>query len=118
MQVFNRYIFPGVYGLIVYFTVRLLHDIDVEARFWHRDWQLNAFEMACSIFLGYVSIGLFKAIFRYCDRRYAAAQTYHNLLNGLLLVILGNLLLVNLVFTPMAALTDDGLSWADFVGLN
>jgi len=118
MQVFKRYIFPGVYGLIIYFTIRLLHDIDVEARFWHRDWRLNAFEMSCSIFMGYVSISVFKTIFRYCDKRWPAAQTYDNLLYGLLLVIVGNLLLVNLIFTPMAAFTDDGLSWADFVGLN
>jgi len=118
MQVFKRHIFPGVYGLIIYFTIRLLHDIDVEARFWYRDWRLNAFEIACSIFMGYVSIALFKTIFRYCDKRWPAAQTYDNLLYGLILVILGNLLLVNLVFTPMATFTDDGLSWADFVGLN
>lgn len=114
----NKYVFPGVYGLIIYFTVRLLHDIDVEARFWHRDWRLNAFEIACSILMGYIAIRLFKAIFRYCDKRWSASQTYNNLLYGLILVVLANLLLVNLIFTPMAAFTDDGLSWADFVGLN
>jgi two-component system LytT family sensor kinase len=118
MQFYKKYIFPACYGLLIYFTVRLLHDIDVEAQFWKRDWRLNAFEITCSILLGYLSIGLFKWLFRYSDRRWPVQFTYHNLVNGLLLAVLGNLLLVNLVFVPMAALTDDGLSWADFVGLN
>jgi two-component system LytT family sensor kinase len=118
MHFFKKYIFPAFYGLLIYFTIRLLHDIDVDAKFWKRDWSLNLFEMACSIVLGYLSIWLFKWLFRYCDRRWPVQFTYHNLVNGLLLSILGNLVLVNVVFVPMAALTDDGLSWADFVGLN
>jgi two-component system LytT family sensor kinase len=118
MRFFKKYFFPAIYGLLVYFTIRLLHDIDVEARFWTRDWGLNAFEIACSILLGYLSIWLFKLLFRYCDRRWPLPFSYQNLVNGLLLAMLGNLVLVNVVFVPMAALTDDGLSWADFVGLN
>jgi two-component system LytT family sensor kinase len=118
MSFFEKYIFPAVYGLLIYFTVRLLHDIDVDARFWTRDWRLNAFEIGCSILVGYLSIYLFKLLMRYCDRRWPVQFTYHNLVYGLLLSVFGNLILVNLVFVPMAANTDDGLSLADFVGLN
>jgi two-component system LytT family sensor kinase len=118
MHFFKKYIFPAFYGLLIYFTVRLLHDIDVDAKFWKRDWRLNLFEMACSIVLGYLAICLFKWIIRYCDRRWPVQYTYRSLVNGLILAVFGNLVLVNLVFVPMAALTDDGLSWADFVGLN
>jgi two-component system LytT family sensor kinase len=118
MRFFIKYIFPGIYGLITYFTIRLLHDIDVDAKFWMRDWRLNLFEILCSILLGYLCIALFNWLFRYADRRWVGQFTFQNLINGLLLSIGGNLLLVNLVFIPMAALTDDGLSWADFVGLN
>ncbi|MDB5022197.1 MAG: histidine kinase [Pedobacter sp.] len=118
MRLFRRYIFPAVYGLLIYFTIRLLHDIDVDAQFWKRDWRLNAFEMFCSIVLGYLSIWLFKRLLRYGDKRWPVQFTYHNLVYGLLLLLLANLALVNLVLIPMAAFTDDGLSWADFVGLN
>jgi two-component system LytT family sensor kinase len=118
MRFFRKYIFPGFYGLLVYFTIRLLHDIDVNAQFWKRDWRLNAFEIFCSIVVGYLSISLFKWLLGYCDRRWPVQFTYDNLIYGLMLMLAGNLVLVNLVFIPMAALTDDGLSWADFVELN
>jgi two-component system, LytTR family, sensor kinase len=35
----------------------------------------------------------------------------------LLILVFANLILVNLILTPMAALTDDGLSWADFADI-
>ena len=65
MKFFKKYIFPALYGLLVYFTVRLLHDIDVNARFWKRDWGLNIFEMSCSVLVGYLGIYLFEWLFKY-----------------------------------------------------
>lgn len=118
MHFYKTYIFPATYGILIYFTIRLLHDIDVNAQFWKRDWKLNLFEIVCSVVFGYLSIWLFKKILRDFDKRSPVLITYHTLINGLLLLLIGNLGLVNLVFIPMAAFTDDGLSWADFIGLN
>jgi len=118
MKFFRSYIFPAFYGLLIYFTIRLLHDIETESLFWKRDWALNAFEMSCSILVGYLSIYLFCLLFHYYDRRWPLQLSYWAVARELLILIVANQILVNLIFTPMAAFTDDGLSWADAIDLN
>ncbi|MDB4923452.1 sensor histidine kinase [Mucilaginibacter sp.] len=118
MKFFRKYIFPALYGLLVYFTIRLLHDLDVDSRFWKRSWALNIFEMSCSVLAGYLGIYLFEWLFRYYDRRWPLQLNYKGVVRELIIFISANLVLVNLIFMPMAAFTDDGLSWADVADLN
>jgi len=117
MKFFRRFIFPAVYGLIVYFTVRLLHDTEVGEHFWRRAVLLNAFEIGCSIATGYAGVYMFGRLFRYFDKHWPLQFRYQNMVRELLILILCNLLLVNLILTPMAAFTDDGLSWGDFADI-
>ncbi|MDN5289087.1 MAG: histidine kinase [Mucilaginibacter sp.] len=117
MKFFRRYIFPALYGLLVYFTVRLLHDTDLNEMFWKRDWGLNILEMSCSVLVGYSSIYLFELLFRFYDRRWPLQFNYQGVVRELIILVFANLILVNLIFTPMAALTDDGLSWGDLADL-
>ncbi|CAN5381515.1 histidine kinase [soil metagenome] len=118
MNFFRKYIFPALYGLLVYFTVRLLHDIDVNSRFWKRDWGLNIFEMCCSVLVGYLGIYLFEWLFKYFDRRWPLQFNYRGVVRELVILVAANLVLVNLILTPMATFTDDGLSWADVADIN
>lgn len=118
MFFFRKYVFPLLYGLLVYFTVRLLHDLDVDEAFWKRDPALNSIEISCSILVGYFSIAVFEWLFRFYDKRWPLHLNYQVVARELALLVFVNLLLVNIIFTPMAALTDDGLSWADFADLN
>jgi two-component system LytT family sensor kinase len=118
MKFFRKYIFPALYGLLVYFTIRLLHDLDVDSRFWKRSWALNIFEMSCSVLAGYLGIYLFEWLFRYYDRRWPLQLNYKGVVRELIIFISANLVLVNSIFMPMAAFTDDGLSWADVADLN
>jgi two-component system LytT family sensor kinase len=114
MKFFKKYIFPALYGLLVYFTVRLLHDTVLDIHFWKRPLSLNAIEIACSLLTGYVSIYLFERLFKFYDKRWPLQLSYQNFVRELLILVGTNLILVNLILTPMATLTDDGLSWADF----
>ncbi|MFB9842858.1 sensor histidine kinase [Mucilaginibacter ginsenosidivorans] len=118
MKFFRKYIFPALYGLLIYFTVRLLHDTVIGERFWKRDWALNEFEMACSILVGYLGIALFDRLFRFYDRRWPVQFCYQGVVRELLIMVGANLLLMNAILTPMAAFTDDGLSLADIVDIN
>jgi sensor histidine kinase YesM len=110
-------IFPALYGLLVYFTIRLLHDFAVDSQFWKRDWTLNIFEMSCSVLTGYLSVNLFNWLFRCYDRRWALQLKYQRVVKELVILVIANLILVGLVFFPMAAFADDGLSWGDVVDL-
>jgi two-component system LytT family sensor kinase len=118
MKFFRKYIFPALYGLLVYFTIRLLHDLDVDSRFWKRDWALNIFEMTCSMLVGYVEVYLFERLSRYYDRRWPLQLSYRIVVKELVILVSANLILVNIIFIPMATFTDDGLSWADVADIN
>ncbi|WP_419698174.1 sensor histidine kinase [Mucilaginibacter sp. NFX135] len=118
MKFFRRYIFPALYGLLIYFTIRVLNDIVIDIEFWKRSWALNTLEISLSILVGYLGIALFKWLFRYFDKKGTVKLSYKGLVRELFIFVIANLVLINLIFTPMAAFTDDGLSWADAVDIN
>ncbi|NOW94119.1 sensor histidine kinase [Mucilaginibacter sp. SG564] len=118
MKFFRKYIFPALYGLLIYFTIRALNDIVIDIEFWKRSWALNSLEISLSILVGYLGIALFEWLFRYFDKKGSVQLSYKSLVRELLIFVLANLILINLIFTPMAAFTDDGLSWADAVDIN
>jgi len=123
MNFFRKYIFPALYGLLVYFTVRLLHDTDVHERFWERQFYINAVEMACSVIVGYSAIYLFRRLFKYYDKRWPLQLCYQGVARELAILVLADLVLVNAVFVPMdMALHTEWkpwyISWADIADIN
>jgi two-component system LytT family sensor kinase len=100
MKFFRKYIFPPLYGLIIYFTVRLLHDTEIGFPFWKRSWQQNVIELVLSLAVGYIGVYMFERLFRYFDRRWPLQFCYQNLVRELAIMIGLNLLLMNAVFTP------------------
>jgi two-component system LytT family sensor kinase len=123
MKFFRTYIFPALYGLLVYFTIRLLHDTDTGEHFWQREWYINAVEMSCSVIVGYLGIYLFKRLFRYFDQHRASQISYRDVVKELLIMVFANLVLVNLIFEPMDnALHSDWrawwVPWADVADIN
>jgi len=117
MNFFRKYIFPALYGLLQYFTVRLIHDIEHLEEFWKRDWGLNIIEMSCSVLTGYCGVYLFEWLFRYYDRKWPLQFSYKVIAKELLIMIGTNLVLVCIFLSTMAPTTDDGLSWADVVDI-
>ena len=123
MNFFRKYIFPALYGLLVYFTIRLLHDTDVNQHSWERPFYINAVEMACSVIVGYLAIYLFQRLFKYYDKRWPVQLSYRGVVRELAILVGGNLLLVNAIFVPMdMALHKDWapwyISWADLADIN
>ncbi|PWT72264.1 MAG: hypothetical protein C5B59_16300 [Bacteroidetes bacterium] len=118
MKLFMKYFFPALYGLVIYFTIRLLLDSVTGMKFWHRNFSLNAIEMTTSVVMGYVFIWAMHRLFKYFDSWENKRLGYKTIAKELFYVFLLNQVLVNMFFTPMAALTDDGLQWYDVVDIN
>ncbi|HEY9261357.1 sensor histidine kinase [Chitinophaga sp.] len=118
MKGYWKYIFPAVYGLLVYYTIRLLADSSSGMRFWHRPLLLNTIEVICSITMGYCLVWTFNQLFRYFDEKRVADFSYKRIAQELFFVVVVNQLLQNAIVLPMAALTDDGLQWYDVVDIN
>ena len=53
MKFFWKFLFPPVYGLIVYTIIRLVTDLTSGYEFWHRDLRQNAVEVGGVILLAY-----------------------------------------------------------------
>jgi two-component system LytT family sensor kinase len=118
MKFFNKYIFPALYGLLVYFTIRLLHDTDIGMQFWKRASYINIIEMSSSIVVGYIGIAIFKQIIRSAEKHHAALS-YEFVVKELLKCVFANLVLVNIVFVPMDTLLySRWLPLADIVDIN
>ncbi|MBV8391072.1 MAG: histidine kinase [Mucilaginibacter sp.] len=123
MNFFRKYIFPAVYGLLVYFTIRLLHDTDVNQHSWERPFYINAVEIVCSVIVGYMAVYLFQRLFRYYDKRWPVQLSYQGVARELVILVGANLLLANAVFVPMdMTLHRDWapwyISWADVTDIN
>jgi len=118
MKRFWKYIAPALYGLLVYFTIRLLLDTVTGMKFWKRDWKLNATEIPASILIGYIFVWMFNRLLRRFDRQSPSQISSGRIAKELLWVWLFNLVFQNLFLTPIAAFTDDGLQWYDLVDIN
>lgn len=119
VSLFKRYFFPPLYGLFVYFTIRLVLDTVTGMKFWHRTWRLNTFEIIYCMLFGYLFIFACNRLFHYLDRRWPVNDlSYHRVVRELLWLFGLNLVFQNLFLLPLAAFTDDGAQWYDVVDLN
>jgi two-component system LytT family sensor kinase len=120
VNTFKKYLFPALYGLLVYFTIRLLLDTVTGMRFWRdRHWEQNAIEMCYSIGFSYLFLFACNRLFRYFDRRWPANDlSYKRIVREVLWLIGLDLVFNNLFFLPLAAFTDDGAQWYDVVDIN
>ncbi|NML37810.1 histidine kinase [Chitinophaga sp. G-6-1-13] len=113
-----KYIFPALYGLLAYFTIRLLTDSVTGMEFWQRSWILNGIEMGFCIAMGYVFIRACNRLIAYYDRQWQDHFSTGRIGKELLGVFLLNLVVQNLFMTPVVALTDNGLQWFDLADIN
>jgi sensor histidine kinase YesM len=113
MNFFWKYIFPGIFGLIIYTTIRLVNDLPAKARFWERPLWVNAIEILFVFLAAYI----INYMLNYFIRRFASDKSRtingKTILKEFATVLLWLFIIINLTITPMAALTDDGLGWND-----
>ncbi|MBS1598154.1 MAG: sensor histidine kinase [Bacteroidetes bacterium] len=115
---FIKYIIPALYGLLVYFTIRLLLDSVTGMKFWHRSWQLNSIEITTSVIMGYFMAWVLRRLFHYFDKSAPAKFSYSRIAKELFYVFLVNQIVVNLFMDPLVIFTDDGMQLYDFFDVN
>lgn len=118
MKRFLKYFFPALYGLLIYVVIRLFTDAESDRQFWTRSWTLNTAEIGFSVFLGYFSIWRHRRLFAWFDKRWAGSFNQQRILKELGYVVLLNIVLLNTIVTPFAALTDDGAQLIDVICVN
>lgn len=119
MNNFRKYIFPGLYGLITYLSIRLLLDTVTGMKFWERPIAMNVLEFTLSFLSGYLLLGIHHRLYRYFDKHWSDDADYRKrVLKELGVIALATIIYQNLTLTPWAAFTDDGLQWYDVADIN
>jgi hypothetical protein len=117
---FWKYLFPPLYGLTVYFTIRLLLDSVTGMKFWERKrWPQTSLELVYCTLISYLFVWVFQRLFRWFDQRWQHERySSRRMIRELAYVFLVNLLFQNAFLTTFAALTDDGAQWYDVADIN
>ena len=119
LKVFWKYFFPPIYGLVVYFTIRLLLDSVTGMKFWERALYLNVDDIIACVVFSYLFYAVFAWLLRWFDRKWLSDDvSYKRFLREIFYIGLLNLVFQNALLVPYSALTDDGLQWHDFVDVN
>jgi two-component system, LytTR family, sensor kinase len=118
MKFFWRYIFPVLFGLLIYASIRLVNDTTAQEKFWERPLITNLIEIFTVIFVSY----LLQYVLSLFTKKFSSDSTKpingKTILKEFLTVFIVCQLLMNVTVTPMAALTDDGLGWNDVAIIN
>ncbi len=119
MKFFWRWIFPPLYGLIVYTTIRLVLDTATGMKFWHRRWQINAMDLAACLVFSYIFMAVFKWLLNWFDEKWGARDFSPSRIRRELLYVIGvNIVMQNMLLGSYTAFTDDGMQWFDLADIN
>src|SRR3569833_1165745 len=119
-SLFWKYVFPVIYGLMVYLTIRLLLDSVTGMKFWERRrWRQTGLEVGYCIFISYIFVFVFRRLFRWFDAKWPDERySSGRIMRELLYVFIVNLIFQNVFLTTFCALTDDGAQWYDIADIN
>lgn len=117
MRVLQRFIFPALYGLMVYISIRLVNDSMSRTQFIDRSWQQNTIEILATMLSGI----LFNRILRGIISTAATSTTTVSLKIVRLefgKVFLAVLLIFNPVLFIIHYLIKQPVKWNDFIIFN
>lgn len=118
MKWFFKYLFPALFGLLIYTSLRLVNDVISDTQFWKRHWSINAIEIGSCIVISYLLAWVLNYFVKKFTIQNAGKITAKTFLKEFATVCFICLLILNMTAIPMAALTDDGLQMYDVVNIN
>jgi hypothetical protein len=118
MKLFWKFIFPILFGLLVYFSVRVVNDTTAHEKFWERDISLNAIEISSSILAGFIMIYTLNYLIKRFNSDKSKRIDHRTMIREFLIVFIVNIAIMCCTILPMAALTDDGLGLNDIAIIN
>jgi sensor histidine kinase YesM len=117
MKVFWKYIFPALFGLLIYASIRLVTDTPGGDQFWNRPIRQNAVEIVFVIIMSFV----FDGLLRYAIRQFTRRKTQFSVSNvarefGTLLLVC--IVLINPFLFLIHYLAGDPVDWGDITIAN
>ncbi len=118
MRFFWKYIFPLLFGLLIYTSIRLVNDTTSHSKFWQRPWYTTAIEIAGVFVIGYMAPCLMHYQIKKWNEHPGRPISVKNIFREFAIVYFSFFVLLNLIAVPMMVYTDDGMSLSDFVIAN
>lgn len=113
MKWFWRYAFPVVFGLLIYFSIRVITDTNDGTKFWLRPWKQNAIEIFFVVLVTCLTLPFVnKLVQRYSrqQKTFSVARVMREF--GVILLVA--LLTMNPALFLIHYLIDDPVTWSDF----
>lgn len=117
MTFYGRFIFPAIFGWLMYLSIRLVTDIPARDYFWDRPLLQNAVEIGGTMLLGYLSVAALHLAIRIFDReahRFSLSRVGAEFGSILFMAVL----LINPLLYGIHYLARDPLEWADITIAN
>ncbi|NML21558.1 histidine kinase [Pseudoflavitalea sp. G-6-1-2] len=113
MKGFWKYAFPPLYGLLIYFSIRVVTDTTDGTRFWLRPWLMNTIEIVLVVSYTFFTLPLFNRLVNRFSQR---TRTFElkEVMQEFVIVILVILATVNPLLYLVHYLIHDPVSWSDF----
>jgi two-component system LytT family sensor kinase len=115
MKFFWRYIFPVLFGLLIYASVRVMADITIGDKFWIRPWKTNAIEITFIIFFSFAVLWMIGVLIKIFENRKNRGVKGFSVSKEFLIIFVSNLLLLHFIIVPLMVFTDDGMQLEDYV---
>ncbi len=112
----ERFVFPPLYGLLIYTIIRLITDVMSGTKFWLRSWTLNAIELSTVVLTAYLFAYVVRRLLRK-NLRLISTNEQQGPLREFFEVILYMEIVAVVFILPMVALTDDGAQLIDVVNV-
>jgi len=113
MKWFWKFSFSVVYGLLIYFTIRVVTDTTEGSRFWLRPWQQNFIEIFFVTLATCITLPVLSRLVQHFSRQ-SAAFNAKNVIREFGIILLVALLAVNPMFFLIHYLLDDPVNWSNF----
>jgi two-component system, LytTR family, sensor kinase len=113
MKWFWRYAFPLVFGLLIYFSIRVVSDTTDGTKFWLRPWKQNAIEIFFVTAITCATLPVLNKLLQRFSKR-TLVFNISNVMREFGIILLVALLSMNPVLFLIHYLIDDPVSWSDF----
>ncbi|QEC44148.1 sensor histidine kinase [Pseudobacter ginsenosidimutans] len=113
MKWFWRYAFPVVFGLLIYFSIRVVTDTNDGTKFWLRPWKQNAIEIVCVVIITCITLPFLHKLVQQFSKR-TSVFNIGNVMREFFIILLVALLSMNPMLFFIHYLIEDPVTLSDF----
>ena len=118
MKTKGQYLFPPLFGLLIYTCIRLINDTTVGEKFWTWPWHVYTIEIGGTIIISFIMQRAVNALIKKFEREQKQLVSSKSVLREFGIVLLVTLLIIHALVLPITIFTGNGMQLGDYVIAN